>query len=281
MSIAHVNDIDLYYEIHGEGPNLALIEGLGYHSWMWYRQIPCFSQHFRTLVYDNRGVGLSDKPPGPYSHRENAADLAGLLDYLGWARTHVLGISMGGFIAQEFALAYPARLDRLVLVATAFGGANMVALPAEAVRALAPDPTLSAEGKMRSAMPLAFSNPVWVQEHAEEFEQMIAWRLELPQPREAALAQLMAGVTFDVESRLNEIAVPTLVLAGTEDHVVPSANSALLAAALPSATLKLIPDAGHLVHIEEADRFNHDVIAFLEGNFGASTDTPRSAIHGE
>ena len=270
MATAHVNGIDLYYEIHGEGPNLALIEGIGYDSWMWYRQLPEFSQHFRTLVYDNRGVGLSDKPPGPYSHRENAADLAGLLDYLGWERTHVLGISMGGFIAQEFALAYPNRLDRLVLVATAFGGPNMVPLPPEAVRALTPDPTLSPEGKIRSAMPLAFSDPAWVQNHAGEFEQIVAWRLEHPQPPEAALAQAMAGVTFNVEARLSEIEAPTLVIAGTQDHVVPPANAQLLAAALPHARLEMIPDAGHVVNIEAAERFNQLVIEFLAS--GATGD---------
>jgi pimeloyl-ACP methyl ester carboxylesterase len=268
MATAHVNGIDLYYEIHGEGPNLALIEGLGYHSWMWYRQIPSFSRHFRMLVYDNRGVGLSDKPPGPYAHTENAADLAGLLDYLGWERTHVLGVSMGGFIAQEFALAHPARLDRMVLVATGFGGAHMVPLPAEAVRALTPDPTLSPEEKIRSAMPLAFSSPSWVQEHVSEFELMVAWRLEMPQPPQAAIAQAMAGLTFDVEARLGEIEAPTLVIAGTEDHVVPPANAELLAAALPHARLDLIRGAGHLVQIEEADRFNQDVIAFLKGGNG-------------
>jgi pimeloyl-ACP methyl ester carboxylesterase len=270
MATAHVNGIDLYYEIHGDGPNLTLIEGLGYHSWMWYRQIPTFSQHFRTLVYDNRGVGLSDKPPGPYSHTENAADLAGLLDNLGWERTHVLGVSMGGFIAQEFVLAYPERLDRLVLVATGFGGTHMVPLPLEAVRALTPDPSLSLEERIRSAMPLAFSSPSWAQEHVEEFEQMVAWRLEQPQPPEAAMAQVMAGLTFDVEARLGEIVAPTLVIAGTEDHVVPPANAELLAAALPTATLDIIPGAGHLVQVQAANRFNQDVIAFLEG--GAKGD---------
>lgn len=265
MATAQVNGINLYYEIHGSGPNLALIEGTAYHTWMWYRQIPALAKHFRMLVYDNRGVGSSDKPPGPYSHTENAADLAGLLDHLGWDRTHVLGISMGGFIAQEFALAYPERLDRLVLVATAFGGPNMVPLPADAVRALTPDPALSPEDRIRSAMPLAFSSPSWVREHAAEFERMVAWRLEKPQPPEAALAQVMAGLTFNVEARLGEIQAPVLVIAGSEDHVVPPANAFLLAAGLPHSTLDMIQGAGHLVNIEEADRFNRAVISFLEG----------------
>ena len=95
MPIAHVNDIDVYYEVHGQGPRLTLIEGLGYHRWMWYNQVPAFSRHFTTLVYDNRGVGRSSKPPGPYSHDQNAEDLAALFNHLGWEQSHVLGVSMG------------------------------------------------------------------------------------------------------------------------------------------------------------------------------------------
>ncbi|HEX8918798.1 MAG TPA: alpha/beta hydrolase, partial [Chloroflexota bacterium] len=161
MPTTTANGISLYYEVHGEGPNLVLIEGIGYHTWMWYRQIPAFAPHFRTLIYDNRGVGRSDMPPGPYTHEQNADDLAGLLDSIGWDRAHILGISMGGFIAQEFALKYSQRVDRLVLVATAFGGPNMVPLPPEAIKALTPDPTLSPEEKIRQAMPVAFSTTDW------------------------------------------------------------------------------------------------------------------------
>jgi pimeloyl-ACP methyl ester carboxylesterase len=264
MPIAHVNDIDIYYEVHGRGPNLALIEGTGYHTWMWYRQLEAFSERFRTLIYDNRGVGRSDKPPGPYTHEQNADDLAGLLDHLGWERTHVLGVSMGGFIAQEFALKYPRRLDRLVLVATAFGGPNMIPVPPEAVRALTPDPTLSPEEKIRVSMPVAFADRRWPEEHRDEFEQIVAWRLEYPQPPEAAMAQAMAGLTFNTEERLKEIAAPTLIIAGTRDNVVPPRNAELLAAAIPGACLDLIDGAGHVLNIEHAERFNADVIAFLE-----------------
>lgn len=264
MPTASVNGINIYYEVHGEGPNLALIEGTGYDLWMWYRQLPEFSRHFRVLVYDNRGVGRSDKPAGPYSHSENAADLAGLLDHLGWDRTHVLGVSMGGFIAQEFALGYPNRLDKLVLVATAFGGPNMVPVPVEAIRAMTPDPTLSPEAKIRQAMPHAFSDPSWVETHADEFDQMVAWRLQYPPTPESALAQIMAGTTFNTESRLGEIRAPTLIISGTEDKVVPPGNATLLADRIPHARVDLIPGAGHLVTIEAADQFNRDVISFLE-----------------
>lgn len=271
MPIAHVNGIDLYYEVQGDGPNLALIEGLGYHHWMWYRQLPAFSPHFRTLVYDNRGVGLSDKPPGPYSHAQNAADLAALLDHLGWDRTHVLGISMGGFIAQEFALAYPDRLDRLVLAATGFGGPNMVPVPPEAMRALTPDPSLPYQEKIRASMPIAFGNQSWIEENRDEFEQIIAWRRAHPQPPEAAIAQAMAALTFNAQPLLRDITAPTLVIAGTEDRVVPPENAYLLAAAIPNARLDIIEGAGHLAFIEQSDRFNRDVLDFLLDG----------AVHGE
>lgn len=263
MPTAHVNGVTLYYEEHGAGPNLVLIEGLGYHSWMWYRQMPAFSHHFRTLLYDNRGVGRSDKPRGPYNHIQNADDLAGLLDYLEWDRTHVLGVSMGGFIALEFALKYPRRLNRLVLVATGFGGANMVQVPPDAMRALIPDPEMTPEERVRANMPIAFGNPGWPRDNAAEFEEIVRWRLENPQPVEAAVAQAQAGLSFDVEGRLGEIEAPTLVIAGTADRVVPPKNAELLAERIRGARLDLVSGAGHLVFIEEANRFNQDVVRFL------------------
>ena len=266
MPTAPSNGINLYYEVHGTGPNLVLIEGLGYHTWMWYRQVPAFDAHFRTLIYDNRGVGRSDKPPGPYNHAQNAGDLAGLLDHLGWNRAHVLGVSMGGFIAQEFALAYPERLDKLVLVATGFGGPNMVPVPDEAQKALLPDPNLPLEQRIRQVMPIAFGNPSWPEAHADEFEHIIRWRLEQPQPPEAGIAQAMALLTFNVEDRLPSITAPTLVITGSEDRVVPPRNAELLAAAIPNARLDIIPGAGHLVFMEEVERFNRAVISFLQGD---------------
>lgn len=264
MPEAQVNGITLYYEVHGEGPNLTLIEGIGYHTWMWYRQVPAFSRYFRTLIYDNRGVGRSDKPPGPYSHEGNADDLAGLLDHLGWETTRVLGVSMGGFIAQELALKYPERVDRLVLAATAFGGPNMVPVPEPALRAMTPDPSLSYEERVRRGMPIAFGNVSWPEENREEFEEIIRWRCELPQPPEAAIAQAMAGVTFNVEGRLGEIQAPTLVITGDQDNVVPPENARMLADRIPNARLDVIPGAGHLSIIEASDRFNRDVITFLK-----------------
>jgi len=170
---------------------------------------------------------------------------------------------MGGFIAEQFALNYPERLDRLVLAATGFGGSNMAPVPPAAVAAMTPDPSLSAEERIRRAMPIAFSAPSWTETHREEFDHIVRRRLEYPQPPHAAMAQLMAGVTFNVEDRLGEISAPTLVLTGSEDHVVPPRNAELLAGALPNARLDILGRCGHVLNIECPERFNRAVIHFL------------------
>jgi pimeloyl-ACP methyl ester carboxylesterase len=264
MSTAPSNGITLYYEVHGQGPNLILIEGIGYHTWMWYRQLPALAPRFRTLIYDNRGVGRSDKPPGPYTHEQNADDLAGLLDHLGWEQTHVLGVSMGGFIAQEFALKYPKRVAKLVLAATAFGGPNMIPLPPEALKALTPDPALTPDEKIRSAMPIAFSTPDWPRQHPEEFEQIVRWRLADSPSLPNFYQQAMAGARFDASREVRSIVSPTLVIHGADDCYVPVANAVALAETIPGAKLRILEDAAHLVFIEQAKEVNKQVISFLK-----------------
>src|SRR5438093_13759231 len=115
MSVAKVGTIDLYYDEQGSGDPLLLVMGLAADSAAWMFQVPDFARHHRTIVFDNRGVGRSAKPPGPYTIHEMADDTVGLLDALGIARAHVVGVSMGGMIAQELALRHPERVARLVL----------------------------------------------------------------------------------------------------------------------------------------------------------------------
>src|SRR3712207_194537 len=118
MSIARINGIDLYYEETGSGPPLLLIAGLGGNTLGWVMLLPALAQHFRVIAFDNRGAGRSSAPPGPYTTRQMADDAAALLAHLGIERAHVLGLSLGGMIAQELALAHAERVDRLVLYAT-------------------------------------------------------------------------------------------------------------------------------------------------------------------
>ena len=122
--IVPVNGINMYYETHGEGEPLLLIEGLGYSSWMWYKQIPELSKEYRVIVYDNRGVGRSAKPDSEYTIELMADDAASLLTALGVESAHVLGVSMGGYIAQELALRHPEKVRSLILAGTNRGEGN-------------------------------------------------------------------------------------------------------------------------------------------------------------
>lgn len=264
MPYAPLNGIRLYYEEEGSGPPLLLLEGLGYALWMWFRQRPALRQHFRLVLPDTRGVGLSDIPPGPYTIDLFAADALALLDHLAMPRAHVLGVSMGGMVAQALALRSPDRVERLVLVSTTPGGPAAAPMPPRTAEALLAARTLPPREGLRAAMALAFSDG-YVAAHPAEVEQILDWRLERPQPPEAWMWQLQAGQAFDVSARLHEIRHPTLVVAGSADRVLPVANAYLLASRLPHATLHIFAGAGHLVFIEQADAFNRLVVAFLRG----------------
>lgn len=266
---AVVGDIQLYYEIHEQpGPAqtakpLVLIEGLGYFTWMWYRQVPELSRHFRVIIFDNRGVGESDKPDVPYSIRMMADDLAGLLKELGIAKAHVLGASMGGFIAQEFALTYPEVVDRLVLLCTSPGGPRAIPMPAETVEALTSVAGLDPVATLRQMMAPALSAD-FPRLHADELEKIISWRLAKPQPRFAWQRQFDAVNQFNADGRLKGIKAPTLIMTGTDDRVLPAGNSQLIAEQIPGAKLVTIPGAGHLFFIERAEEVNAEILDFLQ-----------------
>src|SRR4051794_19933491 len=131
MPYADNDGTRIYWEEHGSGEPLLLIMGLGYTLDMWYRTTPVFAEHYRVIVFDNRGVGRSDVPPGPYALSLMASDAARVMDAAGVESAHVFGVSMGGMIAQEFALRYPARVRSLVLGCTTCGGPQAVVADAE------------------------------------------------------------------------------------------------------------------------------------------------------
>ncbi|MDZ7266573.1 MAG: alpha/beta hydrolase [candidate division KSB1 bacterium] len=262
-----LSDVELYYEISGSGPYLVLIEGLGVATWIWERQIPELSRDFTVVAYDNRGVGKSGMPPGPYSIRMMADDLAGLLDSLRIARAHILGISMGGFIAQDFALRYPARVDRLVLVATSAGGPDHVPMAPEVLAQM-----LATEGEPRELtrrkLALAYSEAFM---QSEVVEHLIDLRLREPQPRAAYLAQAAAGATFNLSGQVHLIQAPCLIMAATGDRLVPVANAYNLAKKIPNSRLKIFEGLGHQFFVEEAPAFNRAVKEFLQ----AAVPAPR------
>jgi pimeloyl-ACP methyl ester carboxylesterase len=258
--IVKLKDVEVYYEISGRGPNLVLIEGLGVATWIWEKQIPELSKHFTVVAFDNRGAGKSSKPAGPYSISMMADDLAGLLDSLGIAKAHVLGISMGGFIAQDFALRYPAKVDRLILVATSAGGPDHVPMAPEVLAQM-----FASDGSPRELaakkLALAYSEKFM---QTGEVEHLIDLRLNDPQPPAAYVAQATAGATFNLSDKVHQIQAPCLIMAATGDRLVPVANAHTLAGKISNSRLRIFEGFGHQFFVENAEAFNREVITFLK-----------------
>ncbi|GBC77266.1 Putative non-heme bromoperoxidase BpoC [bacterium HR08] len=262
MPTIRANGVWLYYEAHGAGAPLLLIAGLGVGSWIWYKQVPAFSRHFRTIVFDQRGIGASELGETPVTIRTLAEDAAALLRELGIERAHVLGASMGGFIAQELALAHPELIHRLVLACTSFGGPQHVPAAPEITRAFLSPEGLNTEERARAGLPIAFTAR-FLAERPDDVEDLIRRRLAHPVSEQTFLAQIQAVMAFDAADRVSAIRAPTLIITGDEDVLIPPENSRNLAARIPGARLAIIEGAGHAVFIEQAEAFNRLVLDFL------------------
>jgi len=267
LTITDNTSID--YDVQGEGPPLLLINGLGFGRWGWFKQLPALTRHFRTITFDVRGErGLSN----------GVADLTGeavaLLDHLGVGKTHVLGTSLGGFVAQELALARPDLVDRLVLVCTSYGGRGPEAMSPGALADMMGLGTFSAEAAARKALAAA-TGKAYRAEKPEEFEQIVRWRLADSPSVVSYYEQAKAGARFDLSGDVGHITSPTLVIHGAEDRYVPPANARALAEAIPGAKLRMLEDAGHLVFVERFADVNREVVRFLKsGDVGSRQNDP-------
>ena len=253
----------MYYELHGAGFPLLLINGLGSDHREWLYQLPAFASRFRVVVFDNRGAGDSEVPPGPYTTAGMADDAAALLAALGLDRAHVLGVSLGGMIAQEVALRHPGRVERLVLACTSPGGTASVRPSDEALSAFVRSPEGNAEQELRRMIPFLYTGR-FAREHPGEIDAFVARRLAHPTSPEGHAAQLAAAIGHAAAERLSAVRAPTLVIAGTDDRLIPPANSQWIAQRIPGAALVLLPGAPHRLFAETAGAFNREVLAFLE-----------------
>lgn len=267
--IATAGGVTLDYRIHGEsGEWVLMIMGLAYGQWGWHwNAAPLAGMGYRVVTFDNRGVGGSDAPPGPYTAAQMAEDTAGLLDALGIERAHVVATSLGGFIAQELTLARPDLVDRLVLACTGFGGREFVPMPQRTLDLIALAPSLPDEERLRRFIQNAFSD-AFVKARPDVIEAVMDFRRASNQPLENYMAQWNAGATFDASDRVAAIKHETLAITGDEDAVVDSRNTPLLAERLPNAAALTMP-GGHLFFIEHAEVFNTTVAAFLAGGMPA------------
>jgi pimeloyl-ACP methyl ester carboxylesterase len=258
MPVAITGSTSIDYDITGEGPPLLLVGGLGFGRWGWFKQVPAFSRHFRTITFDVRGERRLENGVG-----DLAGEVVSLLDHLGVKKAHVLGTSLGGFVAQELALIRPDLVDRLVLVCTSYGGSGPESISPQALSDMLGWGSFSAEGALRRGLETATSG-TYRAEHQGEFEQLVDWRIADSPSDDAYYEQARAGAGFDLSRDVGHITSPTLVIHGAEDRYVPVANAAALAGAIPGARLRVLDDAGHLVFIERFADVNREVVTFLK-----------------
>ena len=255
--------VRIAWERHGSGAPLLLIHGLGYARWGWEPVLPGLAERFDVVLFDNRGIGESDAPPGPYTAGEMADDAIQVLDEAGVDRAHVVGTSLGGMVAQELALGYPDRVDRLVLACTTPGGPKAHPMPQQTLTLMAEAAKLEPAVALRRFVENALA-PATVAEHPGLVDRIMAHRLETAQQPAAWAAQAAAGATFDAYGRLAALAAPALVQHGDADVVVDPRNADLLVELLPDARLERFPGTGHLFFWEAPERFISSVSAFLE-----------------
>src|SRR5262245_45324609 len=265
MPFINNQDAKIYWDEQGTGEPLLLIMGLGYPSVMWFRTRPLLAQNYRTIALDNRGVGRSDTPPGPYPISLMAADAAAVLDAAGVESAHVYGVSMGGMIAQEFTLQYPNRIRSLILGCTAPGGPHAVRAEADVIAFLM-QRQAGKEEALEAAVPFIYDPNTPRQLIDEDIAMRRNW---LPK-QEAYIAQLQGILAWEAYSRLDQIRVPTLVIHGETDRLIPCANSKLIAERIPGAELLLLPDAGHIYATDQAELSQAAILDFLTSQTNAS-----------
>ena len=258
MPVAITGSTSIDYDVNGEGPPLLLVGGLGFGRWGWFKQVPAFARHFRTITFDVRGERRLEGGVG-----DLVREAVSLLDHLGVKKAHVLGTSLGGFVAQELALVRPDLVDRLVLVCTSYGGRGPESISPQTLADMLGWGSFSAEEAVRRGLETATSR-AYRAEHEDEFEQIVDWRLADSPSDTAYYEQARAGADFDLSRDVGHITSPTLVVHGAEDRYVPVANAAALAGAIPGAKLRVLDRAGHLVFIERFADVNREVVTFLK-----------------
>jgi pimeloyl-ACP methyl ester carboxylesterase len=262
MPFAELGDHRVYYEEHGDGDPVLLVNGLGADHTTWSLQTEYFAQFYRVVVLDNPGVGQTEGPGGPYTTELFADVAAGLLDHLGIERAHVVGASMGGAIAQQIGLRHPALVRSLALHCT-WGRADNY------LKAL----MRSWQAAARALPPIDHARQLWLwvftiwwyNDHPERLEELERQTLEAPYPQspEAFCDQAEACIAHDALDQLGEIAAPTLVTVGDRDLLTPAHHSYQIKERMPDARLRVWKEMGHAPFWEIPDPFNavnHDFL---------------------
>jgi len=261
MPTATLNGIDVYYERWGSGPRLLFVNGSGAALATSRMMIEPYGEHLDVAAHDQRGLGQTAIPPGPYTMADYAADAIALVDHLGWDRFRVVGVSFGGMVAQELAVTCPERVERLALVCTSPGG-HAASYPLHTLAGLEPS---ERGARSRTILDTRFT-PEWLDAHpadraVADLMAQGAARPKTDEQRRGEAAQLEARSHHDVIDRLPRITAPTLVASGRFDGIAPVANGEVIAAAIPGAELRVY-DGGHVFMMQDP-RATPEIIGFL------------------
>jgi 3-oxoadipate enol-lactonase len=258
MSFAQVDGTKIYWDEQGQGEPVLMIMGLGWSSNMWHRTRPALTAHYRTIALDNRGAGRSDVPAGPYTIAQMAGDAAAVLDAAKVETARVVGASMGGMIAQEFALQYPSRVRSLVLGCTAPGGPHAVQAEPEVIQMLFRREGTPKE-RAEAVVPYIYDGATpreWID---QDLQVLSEWY-----PNDVGfMAQLQGILAWEAFSRLPQITAPTLVIHGANDRLVPPGNADVIASRIPKAKLVKLSGAGHIFMTDQSALAHQTILEFL------------------
>lgn len=264
MPKVKVGDINMYYEVHGEGEPLVFIVGLGVGISSAFLDIPAFSDKFKVVLFENRGAGRSDTPAIPYTMEMMVDDTAGLLDAIGIDDAHIMGRSMGGMIAQHFALRYPQRVRSLILMCTDCGGSYYKSDP-EYEHSFSDTEhmkKLTLEERYRENMRWLVSQE-FIDKNPELIKESIIKLMEYPTPPQGFAGQTQAIEGHNTYERLAEIKAPTLVIHGDADRVNLVENARILASRIPNAELVILKNMKHMFMLEAKEETTRIVLDFL------------------
>jgi 3-oxoadipate enol-lactonase len=240
MTQITVGDININYKIQGSGEPLLMIMGLSFSLLDWGKKFTeLLAQHYQLILFDNRDAGLTSQFPRPYSIVDMADDAAGLLDALNIPKAHVFGVSMGGAIAQQFALKYPDKLDKLILGCTMAGGKC--------------SQLGDIGGVMSGQLEDLLFTPTFIQTHRQELTEFFAETTLFHSKGDALQRQFQAFATHDTCDRLTDIQATTLIITGDKDVAIPRSNSDVLAVKIPNVKLEIIADAAHGFSFSDPD----------------------------
>jgi 3-oxoadipate enol-lactonase len=261
MPTLEANGQTLYYELHGEGEPLVCVMGLAADTLSWALQLPAFSERHRTLIFDNRDVGRSSQADGPYEIADMAGDALALTDALELDSFHLLGVSMGGTIAQEMALVAPERVRTLTLAMTYAGGGAWARVLGRVWGSRVTK--ISTEEHVDELMLLNLSEEFF--ENAEAVAWLRGMMLQNPnlQPPEAFARQLDASSRHEARDRLGSLSLPVHVIGAERDIMVPVWKSREIASLIPGAKLTVIEGAPHGANLERAEELNRAILDFI------------------